>query len=326
MTTYRRAFGAALACAWLSLSADPLQAQTPPAAKPIRILVGYPAGGAVDVVARQVGEELRGAGNTVIVENRAGAGGQLATQAMLLAPADGATVVMMPSGSVSIYQHVYPNLKYNLRDLAPVATVCSFHFGLAVGPSVPARTLQEFVTWAKANPGKATYGTPGAGTGMHFMGVMFAREAGIDLQHVPYKGGASATTDLLGGTLTSLATTLPNLVKLHSGGKLRILAFTGDAPLAKLPGVPTFAQAGFPTLVIEETFAVFASAKVPRPVLTELETAFMTAARKPRVVDALARLEFESKVLDGAATLAGLEAGLRQWGPVIKASGYKAED
>ncbi len=324
MTPKRRALCLALAGGLLAVATQSALAQA--AGKPLKILVGYPAGGAVDVVARQVGEEMRAAGYAAIVENRAGAAGQLATQLMLQAPADGSTVVMMPTGNVSIFQHVYPNLKYNLRDLAPVATVCSFSFGLAVGPAVPARNLKEFITWAKANPGKANYGTPGAGTGMHFMGVMLGREAGFDFQHVPYKGGAAATTDLLGGNLTALATTLPNLVGMHNAGKLRILAYTGDAPSPKLPGVPTFAQEGYPSLTIEERFAVFASARTPRPVVAELESAFMAAARTPRVIEALAKLEFESKVLDGKATLAAVEAGLKQWGPVIKASGYKAED
>ena len=324
MAFLRRTLCLALASACLAATATATQAQS--SGKPLKILVGYPAGGAVDVVARQLGEELRASGYAVIIENRTGAAGQLATLAMLQAPADGSTLVLMPTGNVSIFQHVYPNLKYNLRDLAPIATVSSFNFGLAVGPAVPARNLKEFIAWAKANPGKANYGTPGAGTGMHFMGVMLGREAGFDFQHVPYRGGAAATADLMGGSIASLATTLPNLVSMHNAGKLRILAFTGEAPLARLPGVPTFAQEGFPNLVIEESFAVFASAKTPQPVLAELESAVMAAARKPRMTESLAKLEFESKVLDSKATLAAVEAGLRQWGPVIKASGYKVED
>jgi tripartite-type tricarboxylate transporter receptor subunit TctC len=294
--------------------------------KPLKLLVGYPAGGAVDVVARQVGEELRASGYTVVVENKAGAAGQLATLAVLQAPADGSTVVMMPGGNVSIYQHVYPNLKYSLADLAPVATVCSFNFGLAIGPGTPAKTLAEFVAWAKANPGKASYGTPGAGTGMHFMGVMFGRQAGIDFQHVPYRGGAAATTDLIGGTLPALATTLPNLVKMHQAGKLRVVGFTGEQRLARLPEVSTFKEQGFPDIVLSEVFAVFASARTPAPVVAELEAAFMKAARQPRVVEALEKLEFDSKVLDGKTTRANLEADLKRWGPVVKASGYTVNE
>lgn len=294
--------------------------------KPLKILVGYPAGGAVDVVARQAGEELRSAGYNVVVENKAGAGGQLAVASLLQAPADGSTVVVMPSGNVSLYAHVYPNLKYSLADLAPLATLCAFHFGLAVGPGTPAKTWPEFVNWAKANPGKASYGTPGAGTGMHFMGVMLGRQANIDFLHVPYKGGAAAMTDVLGGSLPSLATTLPNLVKLHQSGKLRIIGFTGDKRMEKLPEVPTFKEQGHPDVVLSEVFAVFASAATPAPVQAELEAALLKAARQPRMVEALEKLEFDSLVLDAKTTRSQLEADTRRWGPVVKASGYTAKE
>lgn len=312
----------------LALSA--LGALLPPLAlaqaKPLRILVGYPPGGAVDVVAREVAEELRGFGYSAIVENRTGAAGRLATEQILQAPADGSTVVMMPGGNVSIFTHVYPALKYKPADLAPIASVCAFNFAFAAGPGTPARTLAEFVTWAKANPGKASYATPGGGTAMHFMGVMFARQAGIELVHVPYRGGAAAMTDVLGGTVPALATTLPNVVQPHRQGKLRILAFSGDAPLPALPGVPTFKSLGYPELVITETFGFFASAKTPEPVLAVLQTAIIGAASKPRVVAALEKLEFDSLVLGRNDFAARIQADIARWAPVIKASGYKAED
>lgn len=288
----------------------------------LRIVVGYPAGGAVDVVARQVGEEMRAGGYNVVVENKAGAAGRLAVATVLQAPADGSTVVVMPGGNISLYSLVYQNLKYSLSDLAPLATLCSFTFGLAVGPGTPARTWPEFVAWARANPGKASYGTPGAGTGMHFMGVMLGRQAGIDFLHVPYKGGAAAVSDLLGGSLPALATTLPNLVKLHQSGKIRTIGFSGEQRLTKLPEVPTFKEQGYPDVVLSEVFAVFAHAKTPAPVLAELEAAFLKAARQPRMIEALEKLEFESLVLDARATRTHLEADIRRWGPVVKASGY----
>jgi tripartite-type tricarboxylate transporter receptor subunit TctC len=209
-----------------------------------------------------------------------------------------------------------------MDDLAPVATVCAFNFGLALGPGTPARTLQEFIAWAKANPGKASYGSPGAGTGMHFMGVMLGQKAGFEFVHVPYKGGANATTDLLGGTLPALATTLPNLVKLHQSGKLRIVGFTGEKRLPKLPNVPTFREQGFPDIVLSEVFAVFASAKTSSDMLTALEGSVMAAARSATVRQALEKLEFESQVLDGRSTLNNLIASQKAWGPIIQSSGY----
>jgi tripartite-type tricarboxylate transporter receptor subunit TctC len=294
-------------------------------AKPLKILVGYPAGGAVDVVARQVAEEMRASGYNAIVENKTGAAGQLATEAMLAAPADGSTVVFMPGGNVTIFPYVYPNLRYGMADLKPLAGVCAFTFGLGVGPGTPAKSLKEFVDWAKAHPGKASYGSPGAGTAMHFLGVMFGRQAGIDFQHVPYRGGAAAMTDVLGGNIPALATTLPNLVAHHKSGKLRILAFSGDQPLPGLPGVSTFKDLGYPELQISEIFGLFASSKTPVAVQAELEKAILAAAKSPRLVAAIEKLEFDSLVLNSGDFSRKLKTDFDRWGPVIKATGYTAD-
>ena len=321
MTHRRHALSFIAATSLLAMTPSWVNAQ----AKPLKILVGYPAGGAVDVVARQVAEEMRVLGYNAIVENKTGAAGQLATEAMLAAPTDGSTVVFMPGGNATIFPHVYPNLRYSMADLKPLASVCSFTFALGVGPGTPAKTLKEFVDWAKANPGKASYGTPGAGTAMHFMGVMFGRQAGIDFQHVPYRGGAAAMTDILGGNIPALATTLPNLVTHHKSGKLRILAFSGDQPLPGLPGVSTFKQLGYPDLQISEVFGLFASSKTPAPIVAELEKAMLSAAKSPRLVAAIEKLEFDSSVLNSADLSRQLKADFERWGPVIKATGYTAD-
>jgi tripartite-type tricarboxylate transporter receptor subunit TctC len=296
MISRRTTLSALAAAALAALATPPVIAQ----GKALKILVGYPAGGAVDVIARRVGEELRAQGYNAVMENRTGAAGQLATEAMLAAPADGGTVALMPGGNVTIFPHVYPKLRYSFTDLAPLASVCSFQFGLGVGPGTPAKNLKEFVDWAKANPGKASYGTPGAGTVMHFMGVMFAKKAGIDFVHVPYRGGAAAMTDILGGTIPSLATTLPNLVNPHKSGKLRILGFTGEKALPGLPGVQTFKEQGYPELVLSEVFGVFASSKTPAPALAELEKALLAAANTPAFVAAIEKLEFDAETMPSA--------------------------
>jgi tripartite-type tricarboxylate transporter receptor subunit TctC len=321
MTHRRHALALITAAGLAAFAPSTVTAQT----KPLKILVGYPAGGAVDVVARQMAEEMRTLGYNAIVENKTGAAGQLATEAMLAAPADGSTVVFMPGGNVTIFPHVYPSLRYGMADLKPLTSVCSFTFALGVGPGTPAKTLKEFVDWAKANPGKANYGTPGAGTAMHFLGVMFARQAGIDFQHVPYRGGAAAMTDVLGGNISGLATTLPNLVTHHKSGKLRILAFSGDQPLPGLPGVSTFKDLGYPELQISEVFGLFASSKTPASIQAELEKAMMTAAKSPRLVAAIEKLEFDSEVLNSLEFSRKLKTDLERWGPVIKATGYTAD-
>ena len=160
-------------------------------------------------------------------------------------PADGSTVMLVPAGNMTIYPHIYNKLKCDWqKDFALLATACEFQFGMAVGPAVPARTLKEFVDWARANPAKDSFGTPGAGTGMHFLGVMFGRDARIDFNHIPYKGGAPALTDAMGGNIPAVFTTLPNLVQPHKDGRIRILGFSGDSRLKGLPDVPTFKESG----------------------------------------------------------------------------------
>ncbi len=323
MTTSRRALLKAFTASAL-IGSGTAHAQT---TRNLRVLVGFPPGGALDVVAREVAEGLRGAGYNAIIENRSGASGRLATEQMLAAPPDGTTLLMMPGGNATIFPHVYPALRYDpFKDLAPVAAACEFSFALGVGPGTPAKTLSEFVAWAKANPGKASYGTPGGGTAMHFMGVMFARAAGFEFTHVPYRGGAAAITDVIGGTVPALATTVANLVQPHKQGKVRMLAITGEKRLSALPDVPTFKELGYPSLVISETFGFFASAKTPPSVLAELHVAFRAAANQSRVSAALEKLEFQPLALNQAEYAARLKADFERWGPVIKATGYRADD
>ena len=317
MPITRRAAVAALALPWLARAQD----------KSLRMLVGYPPGGAVDVVAREVAEGMRASGYNVLVDNKTGASGRLATAQLLQAPADGQTLICMPGGNATIFPHVYNNLGHDpLTKLKPLGTACSFSFGLGAGPGTPARTLKEFVDWARANPGKAAYGTPGGGTAMHFLGVMFGRAAGIDLVHVPYKGGAQAITDVIGGQVPTLLTTLPNLIGPHQQGKVRVLAFSGERPLATLPGVPTFAEAGYPQLTLSEVFAFFMRSEVPAAASEPLVVALARAAQSERVVQALRKLEFEPLVLSPAELSARLKTESANWRRVVAESGYRVTD
>lgn len=323
MNRTRRTALTALAAAGL-ITRAPAWAQS---SKPLRVLVGFAPGGALDTVAREVGEGLRSAGYNVVIDNRAGASGRLATEQLLAAPPDGATLVFMPGGNATIFPHVYPSLKYDpFKDLAPVAAACEFSFALGAGPGTPAKTLKEFIDWAKANPVKANYGSPGGGTAMHFMGVMFARAAGFEFTHIPYRGGAAALTDVLGGTVPTIATTLPNALQPHKQGKLTILAHTGAQRLRALPEVPTFKELGFPQLEITETFGFFAHAKTPPAVVAELHTAIRAALAQARVAAALEKLEFEPLALSQAGFAARLKSDFDRWGPIIKATGFRAED
>lgn len=296
-------------------------------ARKLTILVGYPAGGAPDTVARAMTEALRGARYTAIVDNKTGAGGRLAADAMLAAPADGQTIMLMPGGNITIYPHIYNKMRYDgLKDFAHLASACEFHFGLAVGPAVPAKTLKEFIAWAKANPGKASFGTPGAGTGMHFLGVQLAREANFEFTHIPYRGGAPALVDVMGGNIPSILTTLPLLLQQHRAGKLRILGFSGASRMAGLPDVPTFKESGFPDLTMSEMFVFVARAQTPAATQQELASALSAAVRSPAVQQALEKVEFEPLVMEPAAIARRLRAETERWAAVVKSTGYTSED
>lgn len=297
------------------------------ASKKLTMLVGFPAGGAPDTVARALGEGLRTQDYTSIVDNKAGAGGRLATEALLAAPADGNTVLLLPGGSLTIYPHIYNRMRYaGPKDFALLATVCDFPFAFAVGPEVPAKTLAEFLAWAKANPAKSQFATPGAGTAMHFLGVQLAAQGKFEMTHIPYKGGAPALTDVMGGTVPALFTTLPNLVKPHQAKKVRILAQSGDQRVASLPDVPTFKEAGFPGLTLSEIFLVVAPAGTPADKQRELAAAIAAAASVPSVKAALTAAEYTPLAITREALAARLAEEHQRWAKVVKDTGYKSED
>jgi tripartite-type tricarboxylate transporter receptor subunit TctC len=306
----------------------PLGAQAQ-GSKKLTIVVGFPPGGAPDTVARAVAEGLRAQGYTALVENKAGAGGRLAAESLRAAPADGSTVMIAPAGGFTIYPHIYTNLRYDpLKDFAPVATAGQFDFGMAVGPAVPAsvKTVADFIAWAKANPNKAQFGSPGGGTAMHFLGIELGRAAKLEFNHIPYRGGAPAMSDLMGGQVPAIFTTLPLLIKPHQANKLRILAHSGDERAKAIPDVPTFKEAGFPAMTMSEMFVVVASAKTPEAVRNELATALAAAISAPSVKAVMEAAEFDLLSLPPAKISARLQSEWERWGKVVKATGYKAED
>lgn len=296
------------------------------AGRKLNVLVGFPVGGAPDTVARAIGEGLRELGYLPIVDNKAGAGGRLAADTLLARPADGSAIMLAPAGTLTIYPHIYSKLRYRMGDFAPLASACEFEFALAVGPATPAKTLAEFIAWAKANPSKSQFGSPGAGTAMHFIGVQLGHLGGFDFQHIPYRGGAPALADVIGGTLPALMTTLPNVLSSHKGGKVRILAHSGSKRSAAVPDVPTFKEAGFPALTLAESFIWVAPARTPSEVQRELSTALAAAVLKPKVRAALEAADYDVLSLTPGALSARLSSEHRQWADIVKATGYKSED
>ena len=295
--------------------------------KVLKVLVGYAAGGAADTVARAVGEGMRDSGYTVVVDNKAGAAGRLATEALLAQPADGTTLLMSPLGNLTLYPHVFKSLRYDpLKDFAGVGSAATMSFALAVGANSPARTLQDFIALAGKDKTLAAYGTPGAGTAMHFLGQMLAKETRVPLTHVAYKGGSAAVTDAIGGTLPAVVTTTPNLLPMHRAGKLRILAISDTAPLPALQGVPTFKAAGFPDLTVFETFAFFARAGTPPAVIAQLNQAIGNAVKSPKVTELLQKAEYTARTMPPDALEKLVRTEHASWGRIVKESGYTPEE
>lgn len=199
-------------------------------------------------------------------------------------------------------------------------------FGFAVGTNSPAKTFKQYLELARKDPSLASYGTPGAGTAMHFLGVMLARQANLSLVHVPYKGGSAALTDAIGGNLPAVITTLPNLLPMHRAGKIRILAISTPEPVATLAGVPTFQAEGFPELTISEIFGFFARAGTPAPVIARLNAAISAAVRSPKVSAVLEKVQFEPRIMTPEALDQQVRSDYAAWGKIVKATGYTANE
>jgi tripartite-type tricarboxylate transporter receptor subunit TctC len=293
----------------------------------VRLLVGYPTGGAVDVAARALAEPLRAAlGSSVVVENRPGASGTLPVDTLRQAPADGNTLLFTPPDVPAIFPHVMSSLRYDAaRDLLPVAQVCTFSFGLGVGPATPARTLAEFLDWCRANPDKANFGTPGVGSTMHFLGEEIARTAKVPLKHVPYKGGAQAIVDVVGGQIPALISTAPILVPQQRAGKIRVLAVTSSARSPRLPDVPTFREAGMPQLEEDSWFGVFVRTGTPSEAVARLAAAISQAVASPAFVQAMEKLDFEPEFAGPAAFSVGVKAMSDRWAERARRTGFRAD-
>ncbi|OZI71667.1 Bug family tripartite tricarboxylate transporter substrate binding protein [Bordetella genomosp. 12] len=313
-----RALGAAVCCSALPIA-------QPKASSPIRLLVGFAPGGAIDLVARALAEGMRAAGYSMIVENKAGAGGRIAVDALLNAANDGNTLLFTPSTNLTLYPYLYKSIHYQPADFTPLGTACKFDFGFAVGADSPAKTLAEFLALARRDPKFAVYGTPGAGTVMQFLGMMLATASKVPLTPIPYKGGSLALTDTMGGVLPALITTLPNLIPMHKAGKIRILATTGSAPSPALQDVPTFAAAGYPTLTQSEYFMLLGRKDMPQAVGQALAKAMAGAVQSQGFEDIMRQQFFEPLVTAPARLQQQLQQESQFWSGVVKESGYVPE-
>jgi tripartite-type tricarboxylate transporter receptor subunit TctC len=247
MLTRRRLVAAAAGGAASLAIARPAHSQI--VGTPARVLVGFPPGGSADVAARLIVPEMKGYAASIIVDNRPGAGGRVALEVVKAGPADGSVMLLSPASMMVLHPHLYKSLGYDpVADFIAVTTVCAFPFVLSVGPLVPREvtTLAEFIAWCKANPKLASYGTAGAGTPQHFAGMMLARAANFEFTHVPYKGGAPALQDLVGGQIAASVGVLGTVLPQTAAGNLRALAITSATRSSFLPDVPRCKRRAIP--------------------------------------------------------------------------------
>jgi tripartite-type tricarboxylate transporter receptor subunit TctC len=294
--------------------------------KSTRILVGFPAGAGLDTMTRLVADKMRVSLNQpVLVENRPGAGGRIVMDTLKASPADGSVLVMTPLVTVVTAPHIYSNLRYDaFADFAPVAHTANFLFAYAVNTSVPASSLSDFVSLVKKDPKYGNYASAAPGSLPHFFSILFADKAGLQMNHIGYKGTAAALTDLLGGQITSFMGTVSDVAAQHRAGKLKVLATSGAQRSRDLSEVPTFKELGY-DIEGGGWYAAYAPARTPQVAIERLSSALIAALKAPDVREKLEALGMEPTGL-GPAELARIhKSDYDKWGPVIKASGFKPE-
>ncbi len=295
----------------------------------LRMIVGFPPGGTTDAFARRMAEKLRGVyASNVVVENKPGAGGQIGVMTVRDAPADGTAMLFTPGSMITIYPHSYPKLQYKPSDVLPISTGLVTAFGLGVGPAVPASVtnVKEFITWIKANPTMANYGTPGAGSMPHMVAALLDKAAGTDMKQIAYRGSGPAIIELLGGQLTCFSSPIGDYLQHLASGKLRLLAVSGKARSKFAPTVPTYAEQGFPELTMEEWFGFFMPAKTPVAIANRMHDALKTLIVAKDVADFAAPLGLVPTVSGSIDDFAKtVKADSELWGGYVKRIGFTAE-
>jgi len=314
----RLGFGLALAVAGGAVTAQP---------QPIKVIVGFAPGGSVDALARLVAESLQtGLGRTAIVENRTGAAGRLAVEQVKAAPADGDTLLLAPQGPMTLFPYVFRNLRYDpAKDFVPVTRVASGDFALTIGPMVPAKDMKGFRAWLATAGDKASYGSPGAGTIPHFVGVAISRQIGVPMTHVPYRGSALSMNDLAGGTIAAAVSPVTEALELHKAGRVTIIATTGAQRSSFVPGVPTLKELGI-DVEVPLWFAVYAAAATPPATLDKLRQAIHAGLATPAAKQRIAQIGLTAAP-SSTPELITLQMREREmWAPVVKASGFTPGD
>jgi tripartite-type tricarboxylate transporter receptor subunit TctC len=323
MPTRRRFLLAGAACALAPYAAAQERARQ------LTVVVGFPPGGATDILARLIADGMRGAyAPTVIVDNKPGASGRLAVEFVKNAPKDGSVMLVTPAFPMLISPHLYPKLPYDtLKDFAAVGIAARSMLCLAVGPAImgSVKNLAEFVEWVKSNPKGAVFGAP-SGSAQHFAGQTFARSAGIKLEHVSYKGGAPAMTDLLGGHIPANVSPVAEALPHHTAGKIRILAVTGARRSRFAPDVPTMQELGHKDVLFQDWLGLFAPAGTPADAVARMNAAAAGAVKAEAGQSGLTKLGMELDLAAPGAFAQMVQADWERYRVVVQASGFKPDD
>ena len=297
---------------------------------PIRLLVGFPPGGASDSIARVLADKLREPlGQTVIVENKPGVGGRLAAEALKDSASNGLTYMVAPNATAVLQHLMYPVsvLRYDvLADLAPVAMLTAYPMAMIVNATTGVKNAKDYVAWVKGAPGRGTFGTAGQGGDTHFYGLQFAKAAGVDMTVVPYRGNGPLVTDLLGGQINTGILVAGDAVQHIRSGKLNAIGVFAPRRSPLLPDVPTLAEQGFNTGGNDAWMGMWAPAKTPKAELDRMQAALKAVLAQPEVKELLVSRFAQYPDFRPAAEMdKALRSEMAYWGPVIKASGFKPE-
>jgi len=296
---------------------------------PIRLIVGFPPGGATDAIARAVADKLPGVlGQPVIVDNKPGVGGRMAADLVLAGPADGLTFMVAPNATPTFQMLVFKDqIKWNsVKDFVPVASFASYPLGMGVAANLGVNNAREFIEWVKKNPGKASFGTPGLGGQNAFLGVQLAKAAKIDLPVTPYKGSPPMVTDLVGGHVPSAISLLDGMMAQHRAGKIKVIGvFTKErSPL--MPDIPTFAEQGIDVTSGEGWTGMWAKTGTPAAEVQRMEKAIAQVLQMPEVKEVMSQRLMVNPLFRTSEQMDALQrAELAHWEPIIKASGFKPE-
>ena len=295
--------------------------------RPIRVLIGVPAGGTQDVLTRAIADSVRNSLGPMIIDNRGGAAGRIAVEAVKNAEPDGHTLLLGTAGMMTMYPNAYKSLGYDpVKDFIPIINAASFELAMVVHKDVPANTLAEFVAWARTQGNRVSFASYGAGTPSHFLGEMLNRAAGLQMVHIPYKGSTPARQDVMGGTLPVYFDTVGGAISMLPSGRIKVLATSGEKRSPPMPAIPTFAELGYKDVIAAAWFSYYAPARTPKPVVDRLRAEFARAVNSREVRQQLL-VNGMYPVGDGPdALLKTMRDDTARWGRIMRAVNFQAND